>query len=139
MGRWAIRISIVAFSLPPTSAQGLQACVISLQTILKDFLVTTFAMQITIEQTLGPTSASSANQLRSVVQRQLRPFEDDIQFVRISLFKASGSALKPSYEVTCRIGSRDGSTSGTFHGVGSSAVFALEASLRDAVDKLKSS
>ncbi len=94
-------------------------------------------MQITVEQTIGPSNVSSASQLRAVVQHKLRAFDDEIQFVRVSVFKPSATLFNASYEVTCRIGTRSGFATGTFHGKGASAVFALEEALRDAAERLK--
>ncbi len=94
-------------------------------------------MHITVEQTIGPSSVASASQLRAVVQQKLRAYEDEIQFVRISVFKTSATLFNASYEVTCRIGTRSGYATGTFHGKGVSAVFALEEALRDVLERLK--
>ena len=94
-------------------------------------------MHITVEQTIGPSNVASASQLRAVVQQKLRAYEDEIQFVRVSVFKSSATLFNPSYEVTCRIGTRSGYATGTFHGKGASAVFALEEALRDVLERLK--
>jgi hypothetical protein len=42
-------------------------------------------MQITVEQSATLTSATSGSQLRAVVQQKLRAFEDEIQFVVVSV------------------------------------------------------
>ncbi len=94
-------------------------------------------MQITVEQSVTLTSATSGSQLRAVVQQKLRAFEDEIQFVVVSVFKSTSKTSNASFEVTCRIGTRSGFATGTFHGKGTSAVFALEEALRDASERLK--
>jgi hypothetical protein len=71
------------------------------------------------------------------VRQKLRAFEDEIQLVVVSVFKSNSSTSNASFEVTCRIGTRSGFATGTFHGKGMSAVFALEAALRDVVERLK--
>jgi len=94
-------------------------------------------MQITVEQSVTLTSATSGSQLRAVVQQKLRAFEDEVQFVVVSVFKSTSATSNASFEVTCRIGTRSGFATGTFHGKGTSAVFALEEALRDASERLK--
>ena len=95
-------------------------------------------MQITVEQSATLTSATSGSQLRAVVQQKLRAFEDEVQFVVVSVFKSTSKTSNASFEVTCRIGTRSGFATGTFHGKGASAVFALEEALRDVSARLKS-
>jgi len=95
-------------------------------------------MHITVEQTIGPSSVASASQLRAIVQQKLGTFENEIQFVRLSVFNSSATPFNAKYEVTCRIGTRSGFATGTFHGKGTSAVFALEEALRDVSARLKS-
>ena len=94
-------------------------------------------MQITVEQSVTLTSATSGSQLRAVVQQKLRAFEDEVQFVVVSVFKSTSKTSNASFEVTCRIGTRSGFATGTFHGKGTSAVFVLEEALRDASERLK--
>jgi hypothetical protein len=94
-------------------------------------------MQITVEQSATLTSATSGSKLRAVVQQKLRAFEDEIQFVVVSVFKSTSTTSNASFEVTCRIGTRSGFATGTFHGKGKSAVFALEEALRDVSECLK--
>ena len=95
-------------------------------------------MHITVEQTIGPSSVASASQLRAIVQQKLGTFENEIQFVRLSVFNSSATLFNAQYEVTCRSGTRSGFATGTFHGKGTSAVFALEEALRDVSARLKS-
>ena len=66
-------------------------------------------MQITVEQSATLTSATSGSQLRAVVQQKLRAFEDEVQFVVVSVFKSTSATSNASFEVTCRIGTRWGS------------------------------
>ena len=94
-------------------------------------------MQITVEQSATLTSATSGSQLRAVVQQKLRAFEDEIQFVVVSVFKSTLKTSNASFELTCRIGTRSGVATGTFHGKGKSDVFALEGALRDVSERLK--
>jgi len=94
-------------------------------------------MQITVEQSATLTSATSGSRLRAVVQQKLRAFEDDVQFVVVSVFKSTSTTSNASFEVTCRIGTRPGFATGTFHGKGTSAVLALEEALRDVSERLK--
>jgi len=94
-------------------------------------------MQITVEQSATLTSATSGSQLRAVVQQKLRAFEDEVQFVVVSVFKSTSTTSNSRFEVTCRIGTRSGFATGTFHGKGTSAVFALEEALLDVSERLK--
>ena len=94
-------------------------------------------MQITVEQSVSLTGATSGSQLRGIVLQKLRAFEDEIQLVVVSVFKSTSTASNASFEVTCRIGTRSGFATGTFHGKGMTAVFALEAALRDVSERLR--
>ena len=93
-------------------------------------------MQIAVEQSVALTGVTSGSQLRAVVQQKLCAFEDEIQFVVVSVFKSTSSTSNASFEVTCRIGTRSGFATGTFHGKGKTTVLALEEALRDVSDRL---
>jgi hypothetical protein len=55
----------------------------------------------------------------------------------VSVFKSTSTTSNARFEVTCRIGTRSGFATGTFHGKGTSAVFALEEALSDVSERLK--
>jgi len=94
-------------------------------------------MQITVELSETQKGVSSL-MLRSIVQQKLRAFEDEILFVLVSVFKVVSTTSNANFEVTCRIGTRSGFATGTFHGKGASAVFAVEAALGNALERLSS-
>ena len=55
-------------------------------------------MQITVEQSATLTSATSGSRQRAVVQQKLRAFEDEIQFVVVSVFKSTSTTSNASFE-----------------------------------------